>query len=378
MPAGETASQGGEPRVNLVRIIADDLTGALDAAAPFAAARGSLPVLWGAARLAGRRGGFALDTESREAEAGALAAVLPDVAAADVAFKKIDSLLRGRTVREIALCLRSGLFASAVIAPAFPAQQRITRGGRQHWRKSPDEPWRAVDRELAGELGAEGIELRPASSARALGGRGFFLCDAEEEDDLHALVEAGRRLERPLLWIGSAGLARALAGPGRAPDLVQMPRPLLVVVGSHHPVSLGQIEALAAHRPEAVITLPLAGDAGTALSLLAGRLETHGFAALVLSVADGTGARVAAPWFEDVLGQATTRLTPPASLVVTGGATLMQLVRALGAEALDVQGELAPGIPVSVMQGGRWPGAMVVSKSGAFGDREIFARLAAR
>jgi uncharacterized protein YgbK (DUF1537 family) len=364
--------------VGLVRIIADDLTGALDAAAPFAAAGGPLPVLWDAARTSGHGGSFALDTESREAGADGLATALPEIAAARIAFKKIDSLLRGRTVQEIALCLGRGVFASAVIAPAFPAQQRITRGGRQHWRKSPDEPWQTVACELASELRAEGVDLRSAASAGALGGRGFFLCDAEEEADLHALIEAGRGLDGPLLWIGTAGLARALAGPGAAPTLTQMPRPLLMVVGSHHPVSLAQVEALAAHHARAVITLPMWGDAGEALGLLERRLERHGWATLVLAVPDGTGARVAAPWFEEVLEQAASRLAPPASLIVTGGATLMQLVRALGAEALEVEGELLPGIPLSIMQGGRWPGTMVVSKSGAFGERELLAGLVER
>jgi D-threonate/D-erythronate kinase len=361
-----------------VRIIADDLTGALDAAAPFAAATGPLPVVWDAGRAKACAGGFAFDSESREAETGALAAVLPEIAAADIAFKKIDSLLRGRTVQEIALCVRSGLFASAAIAPAFPAQQRITRGGRQHWRKSQDEPWQAVACDLAGGLRSEGIDLRPAARAEALRGRGFFLCDAEAEADLHTLVEAGRQLEGPLLWIGTAGLARALAGPGRAPALTQTPRPMLMVVGSHHPVSLGQVEALAACDAGPVITLPLKGEAAEALGLLESRLRTRGWAALVLAVPDGTGARIAAPWFEDVLAEAAACLPPPASLLVTGGATLMQLARALGAEALGVEGELVAGIPVSSMQGGRWPGAMVVSKSGAFGERELFVRLVER
>ena len=65
-------------------------------------------------------------------------------AGADVSYKKVDSLLRGRTAEEVADCLNSGLFRSAVIAPAFPAQQRITRDGRQLWRRGPDEPWQPV------------------------------------------------------------------------------------------------------------------------------------------------------------------------------------------------------------------------------------------
>jgi uncharacterized protein YgbK (DUF1537 family) len=71
---------------------------------------------------------------------------------------------------------------------------------------------------------------------------------------------------------------------------------------------------------------------------------------------------------------AAVRLAPPRSLVVTGGATLFRLVRALGADSLLVQGELMPGIAVSRLQDGRWPGATVISKSGAFGAPDLLVR----
>ena len=44
---------------------------------------------------------------------------------------------------------------------------------------------------------------------------------------------------------------------------------------------------------------------------------------------------------------------------------------ALGAEALLVTGELGPGVPCSRIEGGRWAGATVISKSGAFGAPEL-------
>ena len=114
----------------VLRIVADDLTGALDTAAPFAAALGPLPVCWD---HAARSGSHALDTETRERNADAFDWV-HHLAGAALSFKKIDSLLRGRTSEEIVACLKAGRFRSAIIAPAFPAQDRITRLGRQYWR----------------------------------------------------------------------------------------------------------------------------------------------------------------------------------------------------------------------------------------------------
>jgi len=361
-------------RVSTVRIIADDLTGALDAAAPFAAGTGPLPVIWEAPSHPGVGDSFALDTETRDAP-GLGVDWTQGFHGADLAFKKIDSLLRGRTVDEIAACLESGRFESVLIAPAFPMQQRITRHGWQYWRAAPDDDWQPVDCDLLAELSRRRMPIHRASSAADIGGRGCFLCDAATEADLGAIVSAGSRLAKPVLWIGTAGLARALAGPPaeEAPQI--LPAPLLVVIGSHHPVTLAQIERLVARAPEAMTTIrPGDAELMAAVEDLAAGLHERRRAALVLELPDGTGAEVAGPWFDRAMDLAIRRLPAPASLIVSGGATLFRLVRALHARSLLVAGELMPGVARSRLEGGRWPGATVVSKSGAFGAPELLVR----
>jgi D-threonate/D-erythronate kinase len=360
--------------VTIVRIVADDLTGALDAAAPLVGLAGPLPVLWDADAATQARGSFALDAESRDRRAPAehwLAALQ----GADLAYKKIDSLLRGRTIEEIPACLESGYFASAVIAPAFPAQQRITREGRQYWRAAPSAAWQPVEVELMAELQRRGVPVRHAPSSGDITGRGFFLCDAIDEEDLAATVHAGRGLTAPLLWIGTAGLARALAGPSAPAGLTALPTPLLLVIGSHHPVTLAQVAQLAAHAASAATTIRLdSADLAAAVESLAAALATQRRAALVFALPDGTGAEIAGPLFDRVMALAIERVPLPRSLVVTGGATLFRLARALEARSLLVRGELMPGIAVSRLEGGRWPGATVLSKSGAFGAPDLLVR----
>jgi uncharacterized protein YgbK (DUF1537 family) len=358
-----------------VRIVADDLTGALDTAAPLVPLAGPLPVFWDHRSSLWTTGSFALDTESRDVDAPD-AAWLDAFAGADLAYKKIDSLLRGNTGCEVAACLASGRFPSVVIAPAFPAQQRITTGGRQYWRRDTALPWQAVDCDLADELRRRGAKLHLAASADAVAGHGAFFCDAATEPDLAPLVDAGRRLEPPVLWCGSAGLARALAGRSQPHAVPPLEAPLLFVIGSHHPVTLAQIEALAVDAPEIVVRVQTADAAGAAVKAVADALTRHGRAALVIEVADGTGAAVAGPIFDRVLSRASLELSPPRSLIVTGGATLHRLVLALGAEALLVSGEPLPGIARSRLEGGCWHGSEVISKSGAFGDSGILIRLA--
>ena len=103
-----------------VAILADDLTGALDTAAPFAAKDDAVTVGWRKGAIAGSRA-FAFDTATREANARDATALvlscLPRLREAKISFKKLDSLMRGNTIEELAACAGSGGFASVVIRP---------------------------------------------------------------------------------------------------------------------------------------------------------------------------------------------------------------------------------------------------------------------
>jgi D-threonate/D-erythronate kinase len=189
------------------------------------------------------------------------------------------------------------------------------------------------------------------------------------------LVSAGLRLPPPVLWIGTAGLARALAGPSEERTQAPLSAPLLVVIGSHHPVTLAQVEQLAAHAAEATAIVRLdSSDLAAPIGTLAAALRRWRRAVLVFALPDGTGANVAGSLFDRVMDLVIRRLPPPGSLVVTGGATLFRLVRALGADSLLVTGERMPGIACSSLAGGRWPGVPVISKSGAFGTPDLLVR----
>jgi uncharacterized protein YgbK (DUF1537 family) len=365
--------------VTAIRILADDLTGALDAAAPFARRHGPLPVLWQLER--GRTGSFALDTETRTRKRADWAACWQAcLAGADLVLKKIDSLLRDRTAEEIAACWQSGQFASALIAPAFPAQQRITCGGRQLWRAAPGQPWQAVPCDLVAKLRARGVPLRLAASAADLPERGIVLCDAASEAELAALVAAGAGLAAPRLWCGSAGLARALAGSAsetaEPPALPALPAPLLLIAGTRHGVTLRQIAALAPGLVSRIAARTRRAQADVQAEVAA-RLAAGQSAALVFDLPEGTAADAAAATIGATFAGLAERLPRPASLVVTGGSTLVRLMRALHARALLVEGELLPGVPRATIKGGPWAGAALVSKSGAFGAPDLLARLAA-
>src|SRR5581483_611268 len=120
-------------------ILADDLTGALDAAAPFAVGNARVEVWLGRAgsgsfeRL--RLHAAARTTETRNAAPAVAASLAAEGATALRAlgakqlFKKIDSTLRGPWVEELDAVRAALGDPPAVICPAFPEQGRVVRGG---------------------------------------------------------------------------------------------------------------------------------------------------------------------------------------------------------------------------------------------------------
>jgi uncharacterized protein YgbK (DUF1537 family) len=64
----------------------------------------------------------------------------------------------------------------------------------------------------------------------------------------------------------------------------------------------------------------------------------------------------------------------PAALILTGGDTAAFVLRALGAQAIRLAGEVAPGIPWGIVEGGPADGCGVVTKSGGFGERDALVR----
>lgn len=310
----------------------------------------------------------AFDSASRESgEREAIirtARIAPLLRGGRPAFKKLDSLLRGQPAAEIATCLRTGGFDHAVIAPAFPVQGRVTRRGRQFVRQALGK-WQDVGVDLAGNLGRLGLAVvlrRPGDHAPA----GVSLWDACEETDLADVVVAGRRLSGLVLWCGTAGLAAALAGggPRRAPC---PPGPLLACIGSNHPVSLGQLEQAAAFWVRMK-------EGGVDAARIAERLA-NGSVAVSLAFPPGLARDEAAQRVRAGFAQLLAKLPPPPALLVSGGETLRGVCLSLGVQSVEVEGEILPGIPISVLRGGDWEGVRLVSKSGAFGAPDLLRRL---
>ena len=356
-----------------IGILADDLTGALDAAAPFASERTPVAVCWGDS-LPAADGDFAFDSETRslspERAGRKVTTLVQGLRGSAIAFKKINSLMRGNTVPELVACCASAPFASVVIAPAFPEQNRITRGGRQLAPGGDDGQPIAID--LAGGLTGEGVAIRVIGREEDLPAGGVAVFDAETTDDLARVVALSPSLAKPILWCGTAGLARALSA-GASSGLAHDGGPRLLVIGSRHPVSLAQTARLRRDWGKRIVTVAAPEEAESAVAaidaaLRAGESRALAFALPQLDPDD------AEAFFRRIFAMLSDA-TPPETAVVVGGDTLFRLCGEMGAGRLDAVGEWMPGIAVSRFADGRWEGTTVISKSGAFGGDDTLSRL---
>ncbi|UWU73670.1 four-carbon acid sugar kinase family protein [Bradyrhizobium huanghuaihaiense] len=350
-----------------VRLLADDLTGALDTAAEFVGLCGPFDVTWPEAPKASGSRSLAIDSGTRERSKGESVEIVgrlaPQLHGATIAYKKVDSLLRGAWAAELSACLRSGHWASCVVAPAFDYQGRRTAGGQQFARTVQGE-WHRVGDNLLDQLRQDGIEARQGSSD-ALSQGGVQVFDAESDIDLDRVVEMGRRMPGPVLWCGSGGLAGALARSHRADAPSQLRLPVLGLFGSDQPAS--QLAACG----EATIALA----EGEGASRVQRKLADDRVAMVKFSLAEGLTRSEAAQRIAREMAALIAALDPPGTMVVAGGETLKAACVTLGAHALQVTGRIVPGLPRSILQGGRWAGVDVISKSGAFGPSELWRDL---
>ena len=373
--AVEPGDRRAERTAYALRLLADDLTGALDTSAQFAGHCGALPVRWDDLPAACARNACAVDTGCRELPPGAarsrFAEVIDVLAPATdcLALLKLDSLLRGHAGDEIADCADRWPDRSIVVAPAFPPERRVTRRGRQYWFDGRQ--FMATGEDLCATLAARGVAFdirRPGAAIPA----GVSIFDAETDADLAMIVAAARPDGPEPLWCGSAGLGYALAqrsGPGSCGEAEPILQPLLGLFGTDHPVTRQQLSAVSQY----VLAVTAAGP--QVAPAIEDAMRSRGAAFIPFALPAGVTRAGARDAIDAIMTDMLPRLPRPQTLVVSGGETLRAACGILGADHLVVDGQIAPGIPSSRIRGGAWNGVRVISKSGAFGAPDLLCNL---
>lgn len=333
-------------------IIADDLTGALDTAAPFAARKLRTEVALTLDAVARKLGEspdvLSINLASRELAAGetyqlmrrVFAMLPPDIRL----FKKVDSRLKGH----ISVELDAFSYARALVAPAIPAFGRVVRQGH-----------------------VEGFGVAaPISVAAALGSHAdrSSIIDASTDCELQDALAAGEA-EGVDLLVGARGLAEALAikmtGVAEA-GLVEPPEgPALFVIGSHDPITSAQVERMRACEGVSYSAAPN--------GIIDGPPPEKSPLTLVQAI---DGDRQLAP--DEVARNLSTSVHPQLTqqaqtLMLCGGATAEAVLRMMGIDCFRLEGECLPGLGLA------YAGKQcIIAKSGGFGEPETLATLAAK
>lgn len=320
--------------------MADDLTGAADAAVEFREAGFSVSVCLTEDSVARSHAEIcAVTTESRELDEGAAReavrrwAEILRRAGRQVVFMKVDSMLRGNAAAETTELVRAAGFAQAVLCPALPRLRRVCRDGFLRTQDGRDVPL-------------------PADAA-------LSTPNAETDEDLSRIAEEVLSAGADLLPAGSSGLARPWAQQlarlqRREPDKRQPPsstRPSLCVIGSVHPRSLEQMQYALANG----VLAEFGGDPARSQ---------------LLRVAMGA---IPDGWADELRGIAASSRF--GSLVLSGGSTAGLVFEALGVDAFDIGGSTTAGAPWGTIRGKIGDGCIVVTKSGAFGGPDELARI---
>jgi uncharacterized protein YgbK (DUF1537 family) len=410
-----------------IAVIADDLTGANDTGVQFAKQGLSTVVVMGASHFDGGAGAVVtvIDTNSRAlpvAEAYAKAAEAARLLSGGrfvAVYKKIDSTLRGNLGPEIDAIMDVGGQDLAVVAPAFPKNGRITVGGLHllnglpleatEIARDPKMPVReshipsllaTQTKRKIGHIGRKTVLAGTAAIAAELvrlkgDGVAIVVCDAWQDDQLRSLAEAIVNFARPVLWVGSAGLAEYLpAAYGLQGDPGKR-SPVAVIAGSVSGATRGQVAKLSERADVAYIMINPAvllvpdlrqGEIDRCCTAAADALARGQNAVLASGYSDDvvtatkekaaalgldgkeSGDRIAASLGE--IGRKIAVNQALGGLVLTGGDIAVAVCSALGAVGIKIVREIATGIPLGELQGGERAGLRVVTKAGAFGNED--------
>jgi len=362
--------------------LADDLSGALDAAAAFHHAGRRVTT-----RLAFDQPGageeradvVALTTETRNA-APALAAervarVVTEIRTRGgrLLFKKIDSTMRGPVAAELAALAAAMPEARILFTPANPAVGRTVRAGVLRVNGVPV---------AETEFGRDPLSpVRESSLPKLLGAAAtdrVVIADAETQDDLDAAVARMAAADGPWIAVGSGALARAVATRGETRAVVpprEWPaiasRAMLMVCGSAHPANRRQAERLRRERGVALHELSLA-DPQAGIRAAVASLAASGTAALAIELAraeSGGALRAIAAAAAELIATTGVR-----RVFVTGGETAFAVCGALGISSLEFLEEIEIGVSVSGTRTAGGPMLLAV-KPGGFGDEATWVRI---
>lgn len=403
-------------------VIADDFTGALDTGVQFKAKGTQIRVAGAGSKAAlGELKGdlqvLIVDAETRhmppQKARETVARIVGEAVAAGIPciYKKTDSGLRGNIGSELDGMLAASGAKRLHFIPAFPRMDRKTIGGVHYiqgvpvadsvFGADPFEPVRCSSvRDIVASQSAAALHTVPGSVPSPLP-EGILIYDAATDDDLSRIASGLKEQGQIHLLAGCAGFAAVLPQllgleqhSGQLPEFC--PR-LVTICGSINPITVGQLDA--AERA-GVLRIQLTPrqklepgwldsiEGARYLTQWLGQVkgrdgsiiecgpsddeESRAYIARLGVDLDEVRGRISA-----AMGGVLKRLLDQgleATLLVTGGDTLLAFLRQIGQEELVPIGELTAGIVLSQVEY-RGKTFHLISKSGGFGAATVLTDL---
>jgi uncharacterized protein YgbK (DUF1537 family) len=412
-------------------IIADDLSGACDTAVQFKNAGYKTMVLNNPASflsLDSQYSAIALTTNSRD--------VTPDEAREKVEeacrylktlpntniYKKMDSTWRGNIGAELEVLMENLGYKFALICSAYPQNNRIGLGGYllvdgqllqySPIAKDPASPIRQgylphiLQRQTSLPVVYINLQIIEGGLQELrnfiLGkleeeGPCLFIADGVLDSHLDTLALLTNTNLPPHIYVGSAGLSSALLRQKKDTLPPEKSLPVLTFIGSVHPRSNLQVEEMINKTGVKDITLSaeyLLDPALEQLKDLIQRMVTilNRGEDLVIRTSRSTedveklkdrgvklglnGAEISnqvALVIQKLLSRILVQVKI-AGIMITGGATALELVEGTGAQGIEVIKEIEPGVPLGKIVGGIVDGLPIITKAGGFGSLDIFCK----
>lgn len=391
--------------MNRCFIVADDFTGSNDTGVQLSRRGFRTKVVLDPAGVADDGLSYVLDTESRNMpgqESRALTARLLsglDLSGFDCVIKKVDSTLRGNIAEETAEVDSAFGSELVIFMPALPSLGRTTeqgihklngvRIGETELARDPRKPvlqddigeiLRSVYDEPVGDLRLEQIRAGQID----FGAARLWACDAVTDADMHAVIVAAKATGKRVLWVGTAAMADNLL----ATEHRRLPS--LAVIASVSDVARQQIH-FAEDKGLRVLQADVAGllrggeesdyvrqaveilEAGEDLAFVSS--ASYDRAAIDDSLAagreKGLDQEAVAEFTSSMIARIAAQIldrTQISGLFLSGGDTAIHFFSQVGATGSEITSELAVGIPMMRLSGGRFEGLKVITKAGAFGS----------
>ena len=381
-------------------VVADDYTGAVETAAKFmnGGYRAAVTLDPGSLGSLRKHSVVALDTEtffdSPERAGSKLKNIARDLMPwkdSTVFFKRIEPGLRGNVGPEVAVIARELGFETIVVASAFSRSRKAIEEGTVYLDKqermsaltvtTSQSASSAATAALLTQAGMEPREVlcdavRAGKTTEIVSKKGCYCFDAENDEDLRMIVRGVLKAQpaKDVLWVGSVGLAEALA---------TAPKPFVFVIGTAHPRSVRQARQLLENKFVQAVRLSAAG-LGTGQAAEA-RLRAADEAEpllrcgqSILLIATGEDKRFLRGeypngdinGFMDLMADTVREIigrTKIGGLCVTGGDCAVRIARRAKAENITLEREIQEGITLLSLSGGPFDGLPLISKSGSLG-----------